>query len=213
MPSESISRESSRRAWIHPSEMCWQDENKPFLMASTFLRARPSTLEELRADLDVLCMLGSADKRLITDDQQQVMAAFAQHLSGSDVPDTTFQLHPFSEVAIMIHWRVLIAARMNERQRAHWKEVYGHGGQGELVQDKPSVGPKTFDAHFHLDRTTELAGLPARHLWNKSLDMHKQKAWYGLGVKWSSSAPALHSVTQTHTQQWRISIAFPATWL
>ncbi|KAL8564190.1 hypothetical protein ACOMHN_017459 [Nucella lapillus] len=132
------------------------------LMAATFLQARPSTLEELRADLDVLCMLGSADNRLITDDQQQAMAAFAQHLSGSVVPDTTFQLHPFSEVAAMIHWRVLmlIAARMNERQRAHWKEVYGHGGHEELVQDKPSVGPKAFDAHFHLDRTTALAGLP-----------------------------------------------------
>ncbi|KAL8579758.1 hypothetical protein ACOMHN_066571 [Nucella lapillus] len=91
------------------------------LMAATFLRVRHSTLEELRADLDVLCMLGSADNRLITDDQQQAMAAFAQHLSGSDVLDTTFRLHPFSEVAAMIHWRVLmlIAARMNERQRAH----------------------------------------------------------------------------------------------
>ncbi|KAL8596017.1 hypothetical protein ACOMHN_018329 [Nucella lapillus] len=107
-------------------------------------------------------MLGSADNHLITDDQQQAMAAFSQHLSGSDVLDTTFRLHPFSKVAAMIHWRVLtlIAARMNERQRAHWKEVYGHGGQGELVQDKPSIGPKAFDAHFHLDRTTDLAGLP-----------------------------------------------------
>ncbi|KAL8562672.1 hypothetical protein ACOMHN_011243 [Nucella lapillus] len=74
------------------------------LMAATFLRARPSTLEELRADLDVLCMLGSADNRLITDDQQQAMAAFAQHLSGSNVLDTTFRLHLFSEVAAMIHW-------------------------------------------------------------------------------------------------------------